>query len=310
MRVFHSTDHLPEFRNTVFTQGTFDGVHLGHQKILRRLQSETIKAEGESVLLTFWPHPRLLLFPEDNQLKLLQTLDEKLDVLKACGVDNVIVLPFTREFSNILPEDYIRDLLVNKLNVHTAIIGYDHRFGRNREGDIQLLQAYSAQYKYEVIEIAAEDIDHISISSTKIRNALLSGDVEAANASLGRPYNFTGRVVHGRKLGRTLGFPTANLEPASRHKLIPAGGVYAVRCRLDNNTYGGMMNIGDNPTVADKGYSIEVNIFDFQEDIYGKNLEVFVLSRLRDEKKFDNLEDLALFLQLDKKNAIEKIAHL
>ncbi len=310
MKVFHSIEALPEFTNTVFTQGTFDGVHLGHQKILKRMKEETETSGGESVLLTFWPHPRLLLFPDDNQLSLLQTLEEKLEILSECGVDNVIVLPFTREFSNILPEEYIRDFLVNSLDIHTAIIGYDHRFGRNREGDINLLKKLSAQYQYKVLEIGPEDIDHITISSTKIRNSLLSGDVETATAYLGRPYSFSGKVVKGMKLGRELGFPTANLEIEMRQKLIPANGVYAVQCKFEGQLYGGMMNIGNNPTVAGKPFSIEVNLFDFDRDIYDRQLEVMVISRLRDEKKFDNLADLSLILQLDKKNAIEKISRL
>lgn len=310
MKVFHSIEALPEFTNTVFTQGTFDGVHLGHQKILKRMKEEAETSGGESVLLTFWPHPRLLLFPDDNQLSLLQTLEEKLEILSECGVDNVIVLPFTREFSNILPEEYIRDFLVNSLDIHTAIIGYDHRFGRNREGDINLLKKLSGQYHYKVLEIGPEDIDHITISSTKIRNSLLSGDVETAAAYLGRPYSFSGKVVKGMKLGRELGFPTANIEIEMRQKLIPANGVYAVQCKFEGQIYGGMMNIGNNPTVANKPFSIEVNIFDFDRDIYDRQLEVMVISRLRDEKKFDNLADLSLILQLDKKNAIEKISRL
>jgi riboflavin kinase/FMN adenylyltransferase len=309
MRVFHTTQKLPEFKNSVFTQGTFDGVHLGHQKIFETMKGFKEKAGGESVLLTFWPHPRLLLFPEDNQLKLLQTLEEKLEILSKCHIDNVIVLPFTKEFSNILPEDYIKEFLVNKLNIHTAIIGYDHRFGRNREGDIALLNSFKEQFKYEVIEIGAEEVDEITISSTKIRQALSSGDIETATSYLGRPYNFTGEVVKGMQLGRKLGYPTANLEINSKNKLIPANGVYAVRCKLEDKIYGGMMNIGDNPTIPNKPFSIEVNIFDFDEDIYGKNLEVYVLSRLRDEKKLDNIQDLSLILQLDKKNALERISH-
>jgi riboflavin kinase/FMN adenylyltransferase len=285
-------------------------VHLGHKKILKRLKDERIKAGGESVLLTFWPHPRLLLFPDDNQLKLLQTLEEKLEQLELAGVDNVVVLPFTKEFSQMLPEDFIKDFLVNSLNVHTAIIGYDHRFGRNREGDIHLLKSFEKQYHYKVLEIGPEDVDHITVSSTKIRNSLLTGDVETANAYLGRPYSFSGKVVHGKKLGRTIGYPTANLDVLNPNKLIPAIGVYAVQCMVDGQLYGGMMNIGNNPTVPGKGFSIEVNIFDFSADIYDKVIEIFVVARLRDEKKFGNLEELALILQLDKKNALEKILHL
>jgi riboflavin kinase/FMN adenylyltransferase len=310
MRIFNSIGRLPDFSNTVFTQGTFDGVHLGHQKILKRLKDETEKAGGESVLLTFWPHPRLFLFPEDNELKLLQTLEEKIDELEKAGVDNAVVLPFTREFSQMLPEEFIKDFLVNSLNIHTAIIGYDHRFGRNREGDIQLLKSCQSQYNYKVLEIGPEDIDDITISSTKIRNSLLSGDVDTANAYLGRPYSFSGKVVHGKKLGRTIGFPTANLAINHPNKLIPAIGVYAVQCKVDDRIFGGMMNIGNNPTVPGKDFSVEVNIFDFSAEIYEKVIEIFVLAKIRDEKKFGNLEELALILQLDKKNALEKILHL
>ena len=310
MRIFNSIGRLPDFSNTVFTQGTFDGVHLGHQKILKRLKDETEKAGGESVLLTFWPHPRLFLFPEDNELKLLQTLEEKIDELEKAGVDNVVVLPFTKEFSQMLPEEFIKDFLVNSLNIHTAIIGYDHRFGRNREGDIQLLKSYQSLYNYKVLEIGPEDIDDITISSTKIRNSLLSGDVDTASAYLGRPYSFSGKVVHGKKLGRTIGFPTANLDINHPNKLIPAIGVYAVQCKVDDRIFGGMMNIGNNPTVPGKDFSVEVNIFDFSAEIYDKVIEIFVVARLRDEKKFGNLEELALILQLDKKAALEKIIHL
>lgn len=309
MRVYYSINELPAFKGTVFTQGTFDGVHLGHQKILERVQAVARKSGGESVLLTFWPHPRLFLFPEDNNLKLLQTLEEKLFWLEK-WVDHVVVLPFTRDFSMMLPEDYIREFLVNRLNINTAIIGYDHRFGKNREGDISLLRSFENVYHYKVLEISAEDVDHITISSTKIRNALLAGDPETAHDFLGRPYSFSGKVVRGMQVGRKIGFPTANLQIGEAYKLIPAHGVYAVRCSFDGQKYGGMMNIGDNPTIPGKPFSIEVNLFDFDGDIYGKILEVEVLTRLREEKKFRNLEELASFLQEDKKNAIEKIAHL
>jgi riboflavin kinase / FMN adenylyltransferase len=310
MRVFDSLDQLPEFKRTVFTQGTFDGVHLGHQKILQRIEQEALKIGGESVLLTFWPHPRLLLFPDDNNLKLLQTLDEKLEVLSACGVDNVVVIPFTKEFSHIMPEDFIKDILVNKFNVHTAIIGYDHRFGRNREGDISLMRKFSGIYHYDLIEIGAEDINHITISSTKIRNALLSGDIETANRYIGRPYSFKGTVVEGMKLGRELGFPTANILIDNAFKLIPANGVYAVKCVVWKKEFGGMMSIGNNPTVKGKNFSIEVNIFDFNDTIYGEAIEIKLIAWLREEKKFENLEELSLNLQLDKKNALDKIGTL
>jgi riboflavin kinase/FMN adenylyltransferase len=304
MRIFDSPENLPDFKPTVFTQGTFDGVHLGHQKILMQVKQATERIGGESVLLTFWPHPRLLLFPEDNDLKLLQTLEEKLKVIEACGIDNVVVVPFTKSFSNILPEDYIHHFLVNELNIHTAIVGYDHRFGRNREGDIHLLKDNAGKFNYNVEEIPAEDLNHITISSTKIRNALLTGDIRTANQYLGRPYNFHGKVMDGEKLGRKLGYPTANLHIADNFKLIPGKGVYAVRCFVNSTLYNGMMSIGDNPTISGKGFSIEVNLFDFNRDIYGETIEVQVIDKMRDEQKFENLDILVQNLQLDKVNAI------
>lgn len=310
MRVFHSLEDLPEFKQTVFTQGTFDGVHIGHQKILNQLSNVAEVNDGETLVLTFWPHPRLFLFPDDNNLKLLQTLDEKLDMFAQCGIDNVIVLPFTREFSNILPEDYIRDILVNLLNVKIAIVGYDHRFGRNREGDINMLKKKQEQYHFKVMEISAEDIDEITVSSTKIRNALISGDIDTASKYLGRPYSFSGKVVKGMQLGRKLGYPTANLNVENQYKLIPANGVYAVKCRIKGLQYGGMMNIGTNPTIPEKSFSIEVHVFDFNEDIYDEVVEISVVSRLRDEKKFESLEELSLNLRRDEKDALDKIRNI
>lgn len=308
MRVFNSLEKLPEFKNTVFTQGTFDGVHLGHQKILEQLAKEARSVKGESVLLTFWPHPRLFLYPGDKELKLLQTLDEKLKVLEACGVDNVVVLPFDKKMSFLLPEEYIRTILVKSLGISRAIVGYDHRFGRNREGDIEILRHFSAEFGYTVKEIEAKDIDEITISSTKIRKALLSGEIDQANEFLGRPYSFTAQVVHGQKIGRTISYPTANLEIDHPNKLIPANGVYAVKCLIDGEYFNGMMNIGNNPTIEGKGFSIEVHIFDFHKEIYGQTVEIQCVSRLREEKKFASLEELTLILQLDEKNAREVLS--
>jgi riboflavin kinase / FMN adenylyltransferase len=307
MRVFYDFSELPELKNVVFTQGTFDGVHIGHQELLNKLKIETEKISGESLVLTFWPHPRLFLFPDDQELRLLQTLDEKLDVLAACGVDNVLVLKFDKNLSHIYPEDYIKDVLVSQLNVKVAIVGYDHRFGRNREGDIQLLKKLESVYDYKVLEIPAEDINEITVSSTKIRKALNEGDIETANSYLGHPYSFKGKVVKGMQLGRKLGYPTANIEVDYPYKLIPANGVYVVKCLVKGQWYGGMMNIGNNPTVEGKSFSIEVHLFDFEMDIYGETIVVSMVSRLRDEKKFDSLEELSLFLQIDEKNAIERL---
>ena len=300
MQVFQNLDHLPEFHKTVFTQGIFDGVHLGHQKLLDQVVSYTKSIDGKSVLLTFWPHPRLFLYPEDNDLKLIQTLDEKLNIIESLGIDTVIVLPFTKLLSETLPADYIKNFLVNTLNVHTVMVGYDHRFGKNRAGDIQVLRHFSGVYNYLVNEISAKDIDDITISSTKIRNAILVGDLEKANQYLGRQFSFTGTVVKGLQLGTKLGYPTANIQINERNKIIPANGVYAVKVRVLGSFYKGMMSIGENPTVENKTFSIEVNIFDFNSDIYGKEITVFPIKKLRDEKKFENLDELVQNLQLDK----------
>lgn len=300
MQVFQNLDHLPEFHKTVFTQGIFDGVHLGHQKLLDQVVSYTKSIDGKSVLLTFWPHPRLFLYPEDNDLKLIQTLDEKLNIIESLGIDTVIVLPFTKLLSETLPADYIKNFLVNTLNVHTVMVGYDHRFGKNRAGDIQVLRQFSGVYNYLVNEISAKDIDDITISSTKIRNAILVGDLEKANQYLGRQFSFTGSVVKGLQLGTKLGYPTANIQINERNKIIPANGVYAVKVRVLGLFYKGMMSIGENPTVENKTFSIEVNIFDFNSDIYGKEITIFPIKKIRDEKKFKNLDELVQNLQLDK----------
>jgi riboflavin kinase/FMN adenylyltransferase len=300
MQVFQNLDHLPEFHKTVFTQGIFDGVHLGHQKLLEKVVDYTKSIGGNSILLTFWPHPRLLLYPEDNDLKLIQTLDEKLKVIESLGIDTVIVLPFTKLLSETLPSDYINNFLVNTLNVHTVMVGYDHRFGKNRAGDIHVLRQYSSVYNYVVNEIAAKDIDDITISSTKIRNAILEGDMEKANQYLGRQFSFSGIVVKGLQLGTKLGYPTANVQINDKNKIIPANGVYAVRALVHDKLLNGMMSIGENPTVENKSFSIEVNLFNFNSNIYGKEITVFPIKKIREEKKFENLDELVQNLQIDK----------
>lgn len=310
MRVYYNLDTLPEFKNTIFTQGTFDGVHVGHQKILNRLNEVKNLKGGETVLMTFWPHPRLTLFPEDNQLKLLQSLDEKILKIEQCGIDHFIIIPFDKQFSNMSPEEFIEDILIKKLNVSTCVLGYDHRFGKGRRGDINLLKQYSKKNHFEIIEISAESINEMTVSSTKIRTSILNGDVKTAQEYLGSYYQITGKVVHGKKIGRTISFPTANLEVLNPEKLLPKDGVYLVKCLINQKTYFGMLNKGNNPTIELAHPSIEVNIFDFDEEIYGENITVLFIERIRDEKKFKNLEDLALNLQLDKAYAIEKINKL
>lgn len=303
MQVYHNLDEIPGFNGLVLTQGTFDGVHLGHVKVLENVVSEARNSGMESMLLTFFPHPRLVLYPNDNDLRMLSSLDEKINQVKNCGIDHMLILPFTSEVASLSPFDFVQGLLVNKLNVSTVIVGYDHRFGKNREGCFKDLLQYGEMFNFQVKEIPAGEIDHIAISSTRIRKALLSGDLSQANQLLGRPYSISGTVVHGKKLGRTLGFPTANLEIDDPYKLIPATGVYAVRAHLPSGVYGGAMNIGFNPTIPGKGFSIEAHLFGFSEDIYEIAIRFEIISYLRQEYTFDSLEDLKLQITEDCENA-------
>jgi len=300
MNIFQGFDQIKSIKNPVLTIGTFDGVHLGHQKIINQLNKEAEKIGGESVLFTFYPHPRMVLYPESHGLKLIQTQAEKVDKLRRMGLQNAIVYPFTLEFSRLTALEFVRDFLVNKLNVKKLVIGYDHQFGKNREGSIKFLLEVCETYGFEVIEIAAHEIDEVNVSSTKIRNAIKSGDIETANSFLGEPFQLQGVVVKGQSLGRELGFPTANLDLQSDIKLIPASGVYAVKVDLDGVFYDGMMNLGTRPTIDDEtATNIEIHLFDFSGDIYGKMLTVQLLSRFRDVIKFDSIEALKTQLAKD-----------
>lgn len=305
MKVHHNIDEFFTNLQVVLTQGTFDGVHYGHQQILKKLVADAKDVDGESVLLTFYPHPRLVLYPNDNDLKLLSTLNEKIALVEELGVDHLVVLPFTKELSRLSPEMFVRSILVDRLKVSKLIIGYDHRFGRNREGSLQDMQGFAREYGFELEEIRAQDIDDCIVSSTKIRNALLAGNVMEAENLLGRPYSISGVVVHGTKQGKLLGYPTANIEVNSEYKLIPANGVYAVKIKLADRIYGGMLNIGDNPTFIDKKWSIEVHIFEFQKDIYNQTVEISFIQKMRDELKFASKEKLIQQLKLDEINARE-----
>lgn len=294
MRVFQGFEQLSAIPNPVLTIGTFDGVHVGHQKIIQRLNEEAKRINGESVLFTFYPHPRMVLYPENHGLKLIQTQVEKIDKLRRYGLQNVIVHPFTKEFSRLTALEFVRDYLVNQLHVKTLVIGYDHSFGKNREGNLQFLKDVSETYGFEVIEIAAQEIDEVNISSTKIRRAIEEGDLLKAQEYLGEPFELFGTVVHGDAMGRQLGFPTANLDVDSEVKLIPHSGVYAVNVLLDNGRIlEGMMNIGTKPTVSDHSkQSIEINLFDYHGDLYHQHITVQLLKRFRDEVKFDSVSDL------------------
>jgi len=305
MNIYHGLDDFKKLNFAVVTSGTFDGVHIGHQKILSRLKEIARSNKGETVLITYWPHPRLVLYPDQTDLKLLNTFEEKAEHLKEQGIDHLVRIPFTKEFANTTSNDFIRNILVEKLGTKKLVIGYDHRFGKNREGSFEHLKANSNQYGFDVEEISRQDIDDVAVSSTKIRNALLEGSVDDAAHLLGKPYSIRGRVVKGEKIGRIIGFPTANLEIDFKHKLIPADGSYAVMLTIRSNQLKGMLNIGYRPTVGGARRTIEVNIFDFSEDIYGDEIRISFIERIRDELKFDDIEALKSQLQKDKKKAIE-----
>ena len=290
--------------NTALTIGTFDGVHVGHKRILERLTNNAKKHGLQSAVLTFFPHPRMIL-QKDSDIKLLNTLEEKQEILEKMGVDYLIVHPFTKSFSRLTALEFVRDILVNRLNVKSIVIGYDHRFGRNRNANIKDLVGFGATYNFNVEEIPAQEVEEVSVSSTKIRNALLQGDIVTANAYLGYPYLLSGTVVKGKGLGRKLGFPTANLAIKESYKLIPKNGVYLIEGTIDGKTVNGMMNIGYNPTVEGKAQSIETHIFNWTADLYEKKIQVRLLKKLRDEHKFDSVELLVEQLKKDQATAVE-----
>lgn len=300
MKVHRGLDNFEPIKNAVVTQGTFDGVHQGHQRIIERLRRLAEVTMGETVLLTFYPHPRYVLYPDDNRMKILTTLDEKIEILEQSGIDHLVVMEFTEKFSRQTSLQFIRDILVNKIGTQTLVIGYDHRFGKNREGSFEHLKKYAGTYGFDVEEIPAQDIEDVTISSTKIRKALDAGDVLTANKYLGRDYSMMGKVVPGKRLGRDLGFPTANIAIHEPHKLIPKDGVYAVKVAVNGTIHNGMLNIGYRPTVKGEDRTVEANIFDFSEDIYNQDVKVSFVDKLREEMKFDDLESLKIQLEKDK----------
>jgi len=292
---------------TAITIGTFDGVHIGHRKILERLINNAASLNLKSTVLTFFPHPRMVL-QKDANIKLLNTIKEKTKILEDLGLDQLIIHPFTQEFSRLSATEFVRDNLVNQLQTKKIIIGYDHRFGRNRNANITDLRAFGNTYGFEVEEITAQEIDEVSVSSTKIRKALQEGDISTANAYLGYNYMLTGIIGKGKGLGRQIGFPTANLNIAESYKLIPKNGVYVVKSEFSGKTIYGMMNIGYNPTVAGKEKTIEINFFDFDQDLYGKELQIDILHRIRDEHKFESVEALKIQLEKDKQTSLALIS--
>jgi len=302
VKVYHSIDQFTTEVKTTLTIGTFDGAHKGHKYVLKRLIEMAEKAGNESVLLTFYPHPRHVLYPDNQDLKLLNTIDEKIEELKKSGLQHFVIHEFTKEFSRTKSVNFIRDLLVNKLNMGQMVIGYDHHFGRNREGSYEELKELSELYNFELEQIPPQDEGDVTVSSTKIRKLLCIGDVEKANAFLGYAYSINGKVVKGNKVGRTIGYPTANILVENKWKLIPADGVYAVKVQLAGKQYFGMLNIGERPTIADDKHVIEVHIFGFSADVYGSKIKVELVKRIRDEKQFDKLEHLKNQLQVDANN--------
>jgi riboflavin kinase/FMN adenylyltransferase len=303
VKVYRDFEEVGNIPNAVLTIGTFDGVHLGHQKIIERLKSEAKKTNGETVLFTFFPHPRMVINPTNHGLKLIQTEAEKIENLERLGLDHLIIFPFTKAFSNLSADEFVKEYLIEKLHVKTIVVGYDHQFGKNREGTLKHLQKLSENLSFEVIEIPAHEVDEINVSSTKIRKAIEIGDVQTANNYLNEPFEISGKVVLGNQIGRTIGFPTANIEVDDALKIIPAIGVYAVEIVLaDQRKLEGMMNIGIRPTVTDsEEIKIEVFIFDFSEPIYDQRIKVYLLQRIRGEHRFQSLEVLRAQLQEDEK---------
>jgi len=306
VEIVQSIANYDKSRAAVVTIGTFDGVHIGHRKILDRLIRQAEKKGLYSTVLTFFPHPRMVL-QQDSGLKLLNTLEEKIAILEETGLDCLVIHPFTKEFSRLTAEEFVVDNLFHELNARKVIIGYDHRFGRNRTADIGDLREYGNELGFEVEEIPAQEINEVSVSSTKIRRALEEGDIPTANRYLGYPYMLSGTITKGKGLGRTLNFPTANLKIPESYKLVPKNGAYVIKSTVEGTSLYGMMNIGVNPTVDGKSRSIEIHFFDYSEDLYGKLIRVEVLHRLRDEQKFDSLDALRQQLDRDKIIALDFI---
>lgn len=309
MKIYNSTNEFKAVEKTsVVTIGTFDGVHIGHQEIIKSLVKNAHSTEDKSVILTFYPHPRLIL-QQGIDLKLITTLQEKISLLEKTELDYLIIEPFTKEFSRLTALDFVRDILVKELKMKKLVIGYDHHFGRNREGNFEQLQEYGKVYGFEVEEIPAQDIQNISVSSTKIRKALEEGNIEKANLYLGYEFMITGRVIHGRGLGTKWNYPTINIQLEEKYKLIPKAGVYIVKTILNNMNVFGIMNIGFRPTVGGKHQTIEVHLLDYNADLYGANIQVQLSYRLRDEQKFSSVDKLIAQIKQDEKKARELIAN-
>lgn len=300
MKIYHHIDEFKPVENAVVTIGTFDGVHLGHRKIISRIKEIADSINGETVILTFFPHPRMILHPEDHSIKMINTMDEKAALLEQLGVDHLIITPFSRDFSNQAAEEYIKNVLVEKIGTKKIVIGYDHRFGKDRQGGLPELQQLAPVYGYEVIEIPEQDIHDVAISSTRIRQALLSNNIELANEFLGYTFFISGKVMRGDQIGRTINYPTANILVEETYKLIPADGIFAVKVKVGGQTFKGMGYIGHRPTINGMTRNTEVNIFDFDQDIYTQPIQMEFLHFVRGDIKFESLEQLKAQLAKDK----------
>ncbi|WP_103998775.1 bifunctional riboflavin kinase/FAD synthetase [Flavobacterium urumqiense] len=298
MKIFHSINDFSSTKKTILTLGTFDGVHIGHKKILERVIQKTKNEDYESLVLTFFPHPRMVL-QEHSDIKLLNTINEKIDLLEQIGIENLVIHPFDETFSRLTAEEFVTTVLIDRFHIQKIIIGHDHRFGRNRTANIDDLITFGKEYDFEVEQISVQEINDISVSSTKIRMALLEGDMDLANKYLGYEYFLTGIVVKGKQLGRTINFPTANLQIEENYKLIPQNGVYIVKSIINQKTVFGMMNIGFNPTVSGQNQSIEIHYFDFDADLYSQKIRVSMLHRIRSEQKFESVSLLKEQLEKD-----------
>lgn len=309
MKIFHSINEFHSDKKSILTLGTFDGVHIGHAAILKKLTQNTNDGAFESTVLTFFPHPRMILY-EQSDLKLLNTINEKIELLEKIGIENLIIHPFDEAFAQLSADEFVKSVLVDQLHIQKIIIGYDHRFGKNRTATIDDLISFGKQYGFEVEQISAQEINEISISSTKIRTALTEGEIGLANDYLGYPYFLTGTVVKGKQLGRTIGFPTANIELEEEYKLVPKNGVYVVTAEIDGKTIFGMLNIGFNPTFEGKNKTIEVHLFDFNSTIYNRQIRVTFLHRIRSEEKFESVEFLKIQLEKDKECSLQYIQNI
>ena len=301
MQVFENILEYKPSRESIVTIGTFDGVHIGHRKIITDMVAKGKKENLLTILLTFFPHPRMVL-QKDSNIKMIDTINEKKNIFKKLGVEVLIIQPFTKDFSRMSAIKFTRDILVNSLKISKLMIGYDHRFGRNREATVQTLKNFGLDYNFEVDEIPAQDIESISVSSTKVRNAIISGDFKLVNKFLNRPFNLSGKIIKGDELGRKIGYPTANLKIFEKYKLKPQNGVYLTRTKLNKQTYFGMMNIGIRPTISAKNNQIETHLFNFNGNLYGHEMTLEILEKIRVEKKFESIEKLKIQLDIDKKH--------